>query len=189
MNNIDKNNICNSLIFLNIKELIAICIKFNLPYHIYIQNNNSIIKINQKDNKEILIKRIKYFLLYNKKLSKTLYTNKIIKYDIDNINENTFVYYGLYKTNINILNLMKQLTDNKFKFGAISQKIIRNIWRNNKLITFHTFANLWLEENIKGLDDFYELAYNNFMKKYGSRKLWFDNKKKILEIFKKYNLL
>ena len=84
---------------------------------------------------------------------------------------------------------MKQLTDNKFKFGAISQKIIRNIWRNNKLITFHTFANLWLEENIKGLDDFYELAYNNFMKKYGSRKLWFDNKKKILEIFKKYNLL
>ena len=60
-----------------------------------------------------------------------------------NINENNIVYYGQYKTtNKLILNLMKFLTNKLFKFGAISQKIIRLIWKKNKLITYKEFANL-----------------------------------------------
>ena len=47
---------------------------------------------------------------------------------------------------------MKKLTNNKFKFGAISQKIIRFIWRKNILISYKEFANLWIKENMKEIN-------------------------------------
>ena len=37
---------------------------------------------------------------------------------------------------------MKTLTNNLFKFDAISQKLIRYTWRNNKLITYKKFTEL-----------------------------------------------
>lgn len=115
---------------------------------------------------------------------------KIINYEkLINLTETSFIYYGQYKTtNKNILNLMKKLTHNLFKFGAISQKIIRYTWRNNKLITYKKFADLWIKENNKGIN-FKELAYNEFMKKYGSTVKWFELKNNIYILFKKYKLL
>ena len=74
---------------------------------------------------------------------------------------------------------MKKLTNNKFKFGAISQKIIRKIWRKNKLITYKKFAELWINENNIGIN-YLELAYNKFMKNNGNKDEWHENKKKIL---------
>lgn len=108
---------------------------------------------------------------------------------INNINKNDYIYYGQYKTtNKDILKLMKTLTNNKFKFGAISQKIIRLIWKKNKLITYEQFANKWLKENEKGIN-YEELAYNQFMKNNGNIKEWFENKNKVILLLKKYNIL
>jgi hypothetical protein len=84
---------------------------------------------------------------------------------------------------------MKKLTNNQFKFGAISQKIIRNIWRNNKLITYKEFAKLWLNDYDNGYwssKKFSELAYNNFD---GSIDLWNKHRNEVLKLFYKYKLL
>jgi ribosomal protein L20 len=83
---------------------------------------------------------------------------------------------------------MKNLTNNKFKFGAISQKIIRNIWRKNKLITYKQFSELWITENNIGIK-YPKLAYNEFMKINSNKDEWHQNKKEILIIFQKYKLL
>ena len=83
---------------------------------------------------------------------------------------------------------MKSLTNNQFKFGAISQKIIRQVWRKNNLITYDAFSKLWIKENSKGIS-YPELAYNEFMKTYGDKDKWFHNKKVILKVFKKYDML
>lgn len=82
---------------------------------------------------------------------------------------------------------MKRLTNNLFKFGAISQKIIRIQWRQNKLITYKKFAELWIKENTKGIN-YPELAYNEFMKQNGNKDEWHKNKKNIILLFKKNNL-
>ena len=83
---------------------------------------------------------------------------------------------------------MKKLTNNKFSFGAISQKIIRLTWRKNKLITYKNFAEKWMKENEKGIN-YEELAYNQFMKANGNIKEWHENKKKVILLLKKYNIL
>ena len=178
------------LLVLNINELKKICNKFNISYNIYIEKNNKIIKTTETDHKIIIINNILKFFKNNKIPNITLYKKEIINYEkINNINKNDYIYYGQYKTtNKDILKLMKTLTNNKFKFGAISQKIIRLIWKKNKLITYEKFANKWLKENEKGIN-YEELAYNQFMKNNGNIKEWFGNKKKVILLLKKYNIL
>ena len=203
-NTIDLKLIIKNLIYLNIDELKIICGKLNISYNIYIEKNDKIIKTNEIDHKIIIINNIKKSLkntktihIDNQLLSsptyKTLYKKNIINFDkLDNINENTYIYYGqYYTTNKDILKLMKELTNDKFKFGAISQKIIRTIWKKNKLITYKEFANLWINENNKqklGIN-YPELAYNQFMKKVGDRNKWFDMRNEIIILFEKYKLL
>ena len=187
-NSSDLELIIKNLIFLNMIELKKICDNFNISYYIYIEKNNNIIKTNEIDHKEIIINNIKKYLK-NKKTSTTIYKKSIINYENKNINENSFIYYGQYKTtNKKILELMKKLTNQKFKFGAISQKIIRKIWKKNKLITYKDFAYIWNNENEKGIN-FPELAYNNFMKINGNIDRWHQYKKNIILLFKHYNLL
>jgi hypothetical protein len=187
----DLTKILDSLVFLNMKELKTICDKFNIFYNIFIEHNNNVKKTNEVDHKETIINNITFYLKKNKIPKKTLYKRKIINYEkINNIKKDDKIYYGQYKTtNKNILKLLKELTDNKFKFGAISQKIIRKLWKNNELITYEDFANLWEKEYNKGDINYPELAYIQFMKKHGSTKEWFKNKENILKIFKKHKIL
>lgn len=64
---------------------------------------------------------------------------------------------------------MLSLTNNKFKFGAISQKIIKKYWMCGKTLTYSKFAHEWLKEYEQGEIDYDELAYNKFMKIYGDK--------------------
>ena len=179
-----KDEIVKYLVFLNMKQLKNICDNYGIYYNIFIEKDKiQSLKTSEIDHKETIINNISYYLKKKKVPPKTLYTKKIINFDkIDKISKDDFIYYGQYKTtNKNILNLLKELTDGKFKFGAISQKIIRKVWKNNKLITYENFAKLWDKENKKGEINYPELAYNQFMKKHGSIEEWHKHKENIVE--------
>ena len=58
INNNDLKLIFKNLIFLNINQLKIICNKFIIPYNIYIEKNNVIIKTNEIDHKIVIINNI-----------------------------------------------------------------------------------------------------------------------------------
>ena len=178
-----NDEVIKYLVFLNMNQLKSICENYGIYYKIFIEKDSKEIKTNEIDHKETIINNISYYLKKKKVPQKTLYTKKIINFDnLDKVSKDDFIYYGQYKTtNKTILNLLKELTDGKFKFGAISQKIIRKVWKNNKLITYENFAKLWEEENKKGEINYPELAYNQFMKKHGSTEKWHEHKKNIMK--------
>lgn len=187
-----NDEVIKYLVFLNMNQLKSICDNYGIYYKIFIEKDSKEIKTNEIDHKETIINNISYYLKKKKVPQKTLYTKKIINFDnLDKVSKDDFIYYGQYKTtNKIILNLLKELTDGKFKFGAISQKIIRKVWKNNKLITYENFAKLWEEENKKGEINYPELAYNQFMKKHGSTEEWYKHKKNIMkELSKIFNFL
>ena len=187
-----NDEVIKYLVFLNMNQLKSICENYGIYYKIFIEKDSKEIKTNEIDHKETIINNISYYLKKKKVPQKTLYTKKIINFDnLDKVSKDDFIYYGQYKTtNKIILNLLKELTDGKFKFGAISQKIIRKVWKNNKLITYENFAKLWEEENKKGEINYPELAYNQFMKKHGSTEEWYKHKKNIMkELSKIFNFL
>ena len=180
---LSNDEIVKYLVFLNMNQLKSICDNYKIYYNIFIEKDNKIVKTSEVDHKETIINNISYYLKKKKVPPKTLYKKKIINFEIINkVSKNDLIYYGQYKTtNKNILNLLKELTDGKFKFGAISQKIIRKTWKNNKLITYENFAKLWEKENNKGEINYPELAYNQFMKKHGSTEEWYKHKKNIMK--------
>jgi len=157
---------------LDIKSLKQICNNFGISYNIFIELNSSIKNTNEILHKEFIINNILYKIKTNKNI-KIIYSKNIQNYEnTNNLTENSYVYYGQYKTtDINVYNLLKNLTFNKFKFGAVSQKIIKSYWKDNILITYKQFANLWLEESKTDVK-YKELAYNQFMKKSGNKTEW-----------------
>lgn len=164
-----------------------ICNKYGIDYNIYIElDNNKLKKISDKNSKSFIIQDILYYIKTSNIPKPTIYKKYIQNYNsTENIKENDYIYYGQYKTtDKNILKLLKSLTKNLFKFGAISQKIIKKCFKKNKLITYKEFANLWLNEYKKGDIKFEELAYNQFMKKYGNKEKWFLYKNNIINKIK-----
>lgn len=137
----DLDYIKQYIYVLNMTELKKICNKLNIDFNIYIETNDGIKKIQDSLHKEFIINKI-IKVLNGKKDNKVIYSKHIQNYSSTiGIKNTDSVYYGKYKTtDKNIKNLLKTLTDGHFKFGAISQKIIKTYWSKNKLLTYNEFA-------------------------------------------------
>ena len=187
----DIEIINDNLYPLDLNYLKIIYKKMNIDYNIYIEKeDNSIKKINGINHKEFIINDIMYYLQNNKIPKKTIYNKKIQNYENTNNIEDDYIYYGQYNTtNKKILKLLKSLTNNEFKFGGISQKLIKSIWKKNKLITYKNFAKLWLKEYKKGTGLYKELAYNQCIKNKENLDDWIKIKNNAINIIKKYGIL
>lgn len=179
---------------LNISQLKFICKKLNIDYKIWIERDDKTLKLsNDSPHKEFLINKIFNVLIDKNTDKKIIYPLKIQNYNLTaNLKSTNLVYFGQYKTNNNdVKKLMLKLTDGKFKFGAISQKIIKKYWYDGKTITYNKFAKLWLKEfnDCLGIIDYDELAYNKFMKMYGDKNKWKQLKKDVSNKFKQIGLL
>ena len=175
---------------LSMHELKKICSKLGVDYNIYIETNDGIKKIYEHLHKEFIIDKI-IKVLSGKKDKKIIYSIDMQKYaPTDNIKSTDHIYYGQYNTtDKNIKKLLKTLTNGKFKYGAISQKIIKRHWAKNISLTYKEFAKKWLLEYSKGSVNYDELAYNQFMKTNGNVEEWFKKKERIVAKFKTMKLL
>lgn len=184
------NYVKQNIYVLNIQQLNKICDKLGIDYNIYIETDDGMRKINDKLHKEFIIDKI-LGVLNGKKDRVVVYSKTIQNYGTtEHLKKTNYVYYGQYKTtDKNVKRIMVKLTNGKFKFGAISQKVVKKHWAQNKLLTYENFSKLWLEEYNSGAINYDELAYNNFMKKYGDKNKWFAEKAKIVATFEKMKLL
>lgn len=186
----DYNFIKENIYILDMTSLKNICNKLNLEYNIFIEKEDYIKKTSETLHKEFIIKNILNKVFFDK-TTKVVYSSKIQNYNnTNNIKATDCVYYGQYKTtDKNIFKLLKVLTNDKFYFGAISQKIIKTYWKKNKLITYKEFAKIWLKEAETQEIKYKELAYNQFMKTNGSKLQWKKLKKEVINKFRDYKLL
>lgn len=187
----DLEIINDNLYPLDLNYLKIICDKYDIDYNVYIESNGDIKKLGTINHKEFIINDIMYYLKNNKIPKKTIYKQKIQNYTTtNNLKSSDYIFYGQYKTtDKNILNLLKSLTNNEFKFGGISQKLIKLIWKKNKLITYEKFAKLWYAEFKKGTGHYREWAYNQCIKNNGDITKWKKIKNNSISIIKKYNIL
>lgn len=165
----EQTELLQNLNYLNIQELKSICNKLNIPYFINMEMPDGHIKqTRDMDRKGIVLKRIKYFLNTGKIQKQTIYLNSVICTDkLSNpLQENIRVFYGQFKsTDKNILFLMKRLTSNQFKFGAIAIMVLRDCWSKNIAPTYKEFAKLWLAANKAHIEPNPEWAFLTDRKK------------------------
>jgi hypothetical protein len=76
------------------------------------------------------------------------------------VTKNSYVFYGQFNSiNKDISKLLKRLTDDKFKFGAIAVQLAWDLWGNGKLVTYEQFAKLWLNKLERHKKPLKEWAY------------------------------
>lgn len=137
--------------YLNMKEIKNFCDRVGIPYKIHYHRDGKLRVSGEVDRKAIILDRIRGYAKNRSVGQPTIYSNKVVCFDPlpKILNASDHVFYGQYKTtHKSILALMKTLTDGKFKFGAISQEVIRDFWREGKSPTYQQFAKSW----IKGIE-------------------------------------
>lgn len=143
-------NINTDLNYLNMQEIKYFCNKVGIPYKIQYQCDDKVKTSGETDRKGIILKRIRTFLKTKDPGAPTVYLNKVTNFEPlpASLQATDKIYYGQYKnTNKKSLSLLKELTNNQFKFGAISQEVIREFWTNGIAPTYKQFANAWLKAN------------------------------------------
>lgn len=149
----------DDLYYLNISELKQLCNYLKIPYYFYKKNDNGdLIKLSYHLVKKDIVKKL--IKLINNKNDKSIYEPIIIKNKLfankpilTNVKKNDFIYIDQYKNgNKYIYNLLKKLTDNKFKIGSLSCFLIRKIFKNNILITYQNFAQMYLKHIDKNIE-------------------------------------
>lgn len=165
----------DDIYFLNIGELSGLLKKHNLETNYYLERDDKMIKGGSL-SKRYLINDLKSVVVKKRipspiVVSKKLISGKPIPYTIHSSDK---VYYDHFKhNNKQILKLMKELTNDEYRAGAISASILRESWFNNKLLSYKQFAKLWLEgsKDIKSVI-YPECALIKFCLNGGTLKEW-----------------
>lgn len=167
--------------YLNMQEIKAFCDKTCIPYKIHYYRDDKLRMSGEIDRKAIILDRIRAFVETRKVVSPTIYTSKVSCFDplASKLTPSDYVFYGQYKTtHKNILALMKSLTDGKFKFGAISQEVIRDFWREGKAPSYQQFAIAWLKAEEAHVEPKPEWAYLTDLAAGMDRSEWKEHRKK-----------
>jgi hypothetical protein len=133
--------------YLNSAELRGFCKAHGIPYTIRIESpDGRLTRSKDTDRKGVVIERVVHFLNTGAVKPATTFRRQVVssKELARAPLESDPVRYGEYKNHdAATLNLMKQLTDGRFEFGAMAQEVLRGCWSRNQAPTYREFAGLW----------------------------------------------
>lgn len=175
--------------YLNMQEIRSYCDAVGIPYKIHYHKDGKVRVSGEIDRKAIILDRIRAFIKTGNIVKATLYASKVTSFSplSSKLDASDRVFYGQYKTtHKNILALMKSLTKEQFKFGAISQEVIRDFWREGIAPTYSQFARAWLKANEAHVEPKAEWAYLTDLAKGMERGEWKEYRRKKASLVLKY---
>ena len=144
-----QRNLLDDLNYLNTAEIKALCKKYRIPYTIAIENTDGTRRrTSDHDRKGVMLKRIRHFLQTGEILEATCFPNAVVSFRLvpQKLAAEDRLFYGQYdKSNPSMIALLKDLTNGKFKDGAIARILAREFWASGKAPTFLEFAVAWLK--------------------------------------------
>ncbi len=95
-----------------------------------------------------MLDRIRHFLKTGVVLDETCFPASAVCLDPvpETLMPSDRLFYGQYDTaNRTMIGLLKDLTDGRFKDGAIARILARDFWSRGKAPTFEEYASVWLD--------------------------------------------
>jgi len=143
----EQNVLFEDLYYLNTAEIRTFCDRHSIPYKILLETEEGTKTSRDTDRKKIVIKRVTHYMKTGNILPATIFNKEIVRLCglSEKINEKDRLYYGCYeKKNPKMVRLLQELTDGKFKNGAIAHILCREFWTRGEAPTFKEFAKAWL---------------------------------------------
>ena len=144
----EQNELLDDLNYLNTAEIKAFCKKHGIPYEILVATaDGARKKTGELDRKGVMLERVRHFLTTGTVLPQTCFPASVVGFDAHHEHPaaGDRLRYGQYeKTNRAMMAILKDLTDDRFKDGALARILLREFWGLGKAPTLEAFATAWL---------------------------------------------
>jgi hypothetical protein len=144
----EQKELLSDLNYLNTAEIKSFCKRHSIPYAIAIETKDGQRqKTNEDDRKGVILKRIRHFLKTGAVLKETLFRATVVRLEAppEKLTPSDRLFYGQYdKASRTMLNLLKSLTQGRFRDGTIARILARDFWSRGKAPTFKEYASAWL---------------------------------------------
>ena len=182
LNSKNRRQLYHDIYYLNMRELLRVCKAYQIPMKIWYEfktkDETKIRASSLADRKKVLIRRLVYLLKHNKRIPKTVFPSRVVKFKFPSkLCSSDYVYFGQYKNGSKpILRLMKSLTEKKFKFGSVAQEILLQAWTKGVTLTYGQLASLWLKRTKNPNTPHPEWAYLYDLKKGINMDTWTEDR-------------
>ncbi len=175
----------DELNYLNMSEIKSLARQFNLPIYIHYENKrHEILKTSEIERKAYLLDKIYAYIKGKRSFKPLVYPKHIVKMGEfkKRYKPEDLVLYGEFKsTNKVLIECLKKMTNNKFRFGAIAFIEVHKMWRKGETITIKQYASIWLREMEKHKMPLKEWAYLTDIKNGFDQRSWKDYRKQKAE--------
>lgn len=147
--------------YLNIKEYQFFCKKHDIPFYIYVQGKDGLVKTKNTDRKRFVLAKIRNYLTTGNSQEPTVFKTKVVNdVPLKEFKPTTRLHYGQYdKKNPQLIKALKRLTDGHFKNGMIARLVARDFWIDGIAPTLSQFSKAWLKANLENTKRHPEAAY------------------------------
>jgi hypothetical protein len=145
----ERDELLHDLNYLNGGEIKAFGKRHNIPFKIAIENSDGALRVGaREDRKGVMLRRVRHFLWTGSVLGQTCYPKEVVRLEPPPKiwAPGDKIYYGQYsKANSALTKLLQELTENRFKNGAIARIALAKFWAAGRAPTVREFAKTWLQ--------------------------------------------
>lgn len=143
-----RQELLDDLNYLNLGEIKSFCKRHSIPYTISIETKDRTRrKTGEDDRKGVILDRIRHFLRTGGVPPGTCFPASVVlnKPLLGKITPDDRLFYGQYdKANLRMIGLLKELTDGRYRDGAIARIVAREFWKRGEAPTLREYASSWL---------------------------------------------
>jgi hypothetical protein len=143
-----QQELLRDLNYLNTAEIKSFCKRHSIPYTIaWETQHGGRRKTKDEDRKGVMLRRVRHFLQTGAVLRQTCFPSTVVRFGAipRKLTADDRLFYGQYdKSNQRLIALLRELTGDAFRDGAISRILARTFWSRGHAPTFEQFAAAWL---------------------------------------------
>ena len=144
----EQRKLLDDLNYLNTSEIKRFCKKHSIPYAISFETlDGRRRRTAEDDRKGVMLGRVRHFLTTGAVPPETCFPAAVVCFDPSRqlLAADDQLHYGQYdKGNRTLMSILRDLTDGKFRNGAIARILAREFWSRGEAPTLEAFAAAWV---------------------------------------------
>jgi len=144
----EQRKLLDDLNYLNTSEIKRFCKKHSIPYAISLETlDGRRRRTAEDDRKGVMLDRVRHFLTTGAVPPETCFPAAVVCFDPGRQPRaaDDQLHYGQYdKANRALMSILRDLTDGKFRNGAIARILAREFWSRGEAPTLEAFAAAWV---------------------------------------------
>ena len=189
----EQRKLLDDLNYLNTSEIKRFCKKHSIPYAISFETlDGRRRRTAEDDRKGVMLGRVRHFLTTGAVPPETCFPAAVVCFNPSRqlLAADDQLHYGQYdKGNRTLMSILRDLTDGKFRNGAIARILAREFWSRGEAPTLEAFAAAWVRASREHTRPNPEWAFLSDLANQTAAKNWRklrkQKAKKVLEILDK----